>query len=127
MDDDLSVLRALARLLRTRAMEARGYGSAREFLAALIDRKPDEMPECLILDLQMPEMNGLELQRHLNREGIAIPTIVITAHREADMRELCEAAGADTYLLKPLQDTVLLAAIDQARAKTAQVRRRQQP
>lgn len=124
VDDDPSVLKALARLLRTRAMESRTYGSAKEFLAALPDGMPDEMPECLILDLQMPEMNGLELQRHLNREGIAIPTIVITAHREADMRELCEAAGAETYLLKPLQDVVLLAAIDQARAKNAQGRRR---
>lgn len=98
-------------------METRTYGSAREFLAALPDCMPDGMPECLILDLQMPEMNGLELQRHLNREGIAIPTIVITAHRESDMRELCEAAGADTYLHKPLQDTILLAAIDQARRR----------
>jgi FixJ family two-component response regulator len=123
VDDDPSVLKALARVLRTRAIGSRTYGSAREFLAALPDSKPDEMPECLILDLQMPDMNGLELQRHLNREGIAIPTIVITAHREADMRELCEAAGADTYLLKPLQDVVLLAAIDRARAKTAQTRR----
>jgi FixJ family two-component response regulator len=125
VDDDLSVLKALARLLRTRAIEARTYASARDFLAALPDGMPDEMPECLILDLQMPEMNGLELQRHLNREGITIPTIVITAHREADMRELCEAAGAETYLLKPLQDTILLAAIDEARAKTAKARRGQ--
>jgi FixJ family two-component response regulator len=123
VDDDPSVLKALARLLRTRAMDTRTYGSAREFLAALPDGTPDEMPECLILDLQMPDMNGLELQRHLNREGISIPTIVITAHQETDMRELCEAAGAETYLLKPLQDVVLLAAIDQARTKTAHARR----
>jgi FixJ family two-component response regulator len=126
VDDDPSVLKALARLLRTRAMETRTFGSAREFLAALPQGMPDEMPECLILDLQMPDMNGLELQHHLNREGIAIPTIVITAHRESDMRELCVAAGAATYLLKPLQDTILLAAIDDARAKTAQASRGRQ-
>jgi FixJ family two-component response regulator len=118
VDDDPSVLKALARLLRTRAIEARTYVSAQDFLASL----PDGLPECLIVDLQMPEMNGLELQRHLNRAGIQIPTIVITAHRENDMRELCEAAGAQTYLLKPLQDSILLAAIDDVRAKT--VRRR---
>ncbi len=106
-------------------MEARTYASAREFLAALHDAVPDEMPECLIVDLQMPEMSGLELQRHLNRAGIGIPTIVITAHVEAGMRERCEAAGAETYLLKPLQDTTLLAAIDEVRAKTDQVRRKQ--
>jgi FixJ family two-component response regulator len=118
VDDDPSVLKALARLLRTRAIEARTYVSAQDFLASL----PDGLPECLIVDLQMPEMNGLELQRHLNCAGIQIPTIVITAHRENDMRELCEAAGAQTYLLKPLQDSVLLAAIHDVRAKT--VRRR---
>jgi FixJ family two-component response regulator len=92
VDDDPSVLKALARLLRARAVEARTYASARDFLASLPDRMPDEMPECLIVDLQMREMNGLELQRHLNRAGVRIPTI-ITAHHENDMRKLCEAAG----------------------------------
>ena len=115
VDDDPSVLKALARLLRTRAVEARTYTSAQAFLASL----PDGLPECLIVDLQMPEMTGLELQRQLNRAGIRIPTIVITAHDEADMRELCAAAGAETYLLKPLQDTALLAAINDVRAKHA--------
>jgi FixJ family two-component response regulator len=112
VDDDPAVLKALARLLRTRAVEARTYGSARDFLASL----PDGLPECLIVDLQMPEMNGLELQRHLNRARIQIPTIVITAHNEVDMRELCEAAGAAKFLLKPLQDTSLLAAINDVRS-----------
>ncbi len=106
-------------------MEARTYASAREFLAALHDAVPDEMPECLIVDLQMPEMSGLELQRHLNRAEISIPTIVMTAHAEAGMRERCEAAGAETYLVKPLQDTILLTAIDEARVRTARVRGRQ--
>ena len=74
MDDDPSVLKALARLLRARAFEARTYGSAREFLSAL----HEGLPECLIVDLQMPDMTGLELQRHLTRSGLRIPTIVIT-------------------------------------------------
>jgi FixJ family two-component response regulator len=82
----------------------------------------DTLPECLILDLQMPDMNGLELQRHLNRAGIQIPTIVITAHTDSDMRELCTAAGAESYLLKPLQDTSLLAAINEIRTKAARSR-----
>jgi FixJ family two-component response regulator len=123
VDDDPAVLKALARLLRTRAVEARTFESAREFLASLPDATPDELPECLIVDLQMPDMNGLELQRHLNRAGIRIATIVITAHRESELRELCEAAGADNYLLKPLQDTSLLTAINDARAKAVQRRR----
>jgi FixJ family two-component response regulator len=123
VDDDPSVLKALARFLMLRAIEVRTYESARDFLASLPDGMPDELPECLIVDLQMPEMSGLELQRHLNRAGIRIPTIVITADREAEMREQCEAAGAETYLLKPLQDTSLLAAIENARAKTVRRRR----
>jgi FixJ family two-component response regulator len=75
VDDDPSVLKALARLLRSRAYEAKTFTSARDFLAAL----PDGLPECLIVDLQMPEMSGLELQRHLTRDDVQIPTIIITA------------------------------------------------
>jgi FixJ family two-component response regulator len=111
VDDDPSVLKALARLLRTRAFEARTYNSAREFLKAL----HQGLPECLIVDLQMPDMTGLELQRHLVRSGLRIPTIVITAHNEAGARERCEQAGVAAFLSKPLQDTSLLAAIDDAR------------
>lgn len=118
VDDDPSVLKALARLLMLRAIEVRTYESARDFLASL----PDGLPECLIVDLQMPEMTGLELQRHLNRAGIPIPTIVITADRAAEMREQCNAAGAETYLLKPLEDTTLLAAINDTKAKAARRR-----
>ena len=122
VDDDPSVLKALARFLTLRAIEVRTFESARDFLASLPDGMTDELPECLIVDLQMPEMNGLELQHHLNRAGIRIPTIVITANREAEMREQCEAAGAETYLLKPLQDTSLLEAIEDVKAKTARTR-----
>ena len=124
VDDDPSVLKALARFLTLRAIKVRTFESARDFLASLPDGTTDALPECLIVDLQMPEMSGLELQRHLNRAGIRIPTIVISANREAEMRELCEAAGAESYLLKPLDDTSLLTAIEHARAKTT---RRRQP
>jgi FixJ family two-component response regulator len=111
VDDDPSVLNALARLLRTRGLGARTFTSAREFLTAL----SDGLPECLIVDLQMPGMDGLELLRRLTLSGVRIPTIVITAHNEADARERCSAAGAFAFLAKPLQDTSLLAAIDGAR------------
>jgi len=107
VDDDPSVLKALARLLRTRALYARTFGSAQEFLDAL----PDGLPDCLIVDLQMPGMTGLELQQHLVKAGIKIPTIVITAHGDVAARERCESAGAIAFLLKPLQDTSLFAAI----------------
>jgi FixJ family two-component response regulator len=108
VDDDPAVLKALSRLLRSHAYRAKTYGSGREFLTAL----PEGRPECLIVDLQMPDMNGLELRQHLVRSGVPIPTIVITADGDAGTRERCEAAGAAACLLKPLQDTALFAAID---------------
>jgi DNA-binding NarL/FixJ family response regulator len=71
------------------------------------------LPDCLIADLQMPEMTGLELQFVLARRGVQIP-IIITAHDEAGMRERCKSAGAIAYPAKPVSDTSLFAAIDSA-------------
>jgi FixJ family two-component response regulator len=110
VDDDPSVLKALARLLGTRSFIARTYLSGPQFLASL----PEGLPDCLIADLQMPEMTGLELQQNLTRKGIRIPTIIITAHDEVGMRERCKSAGAIAYLPKPVHDTSLFAAIDAA-------------
>ena len=110
VDDDASVRKALARLLRVFAIRSQTYGSAREFLNSL----PSGVPECLIVDLQMPEMTGLELQCELSRAGARIPTIVITAHNELGYRERCQAAGAAAYLLKPLDENTLMAAINSA-------------
>jgi FixJ family two-component response regulator len=110
VDDDAAVRKALARLIRARKFCPQTYGSAREFLASL----GDGAPECLVVDLQMPEMNGLDLQYHLVRTGIRIPTIVITAHNEPGFRERCRGAGAVAYLLKPLDQALLIAAISAA-------------
>jgi FixJ family two-component response regulator len=110
VDDDHSVRKALQRLLRSVNLDADAYGSSREFLDALGDARPD----CLVLDLQMPEMNGLELQQHLAEAGIRLPVVVITGHDEPGMQAQCMAAGASTYLRKPLDDKVLLAAINRA-------------
>jgi FixJ family two-component response regulator len=110
VDDDPSVLKALTRLLRTRSFHAKAYRSGQEFLAAL----PDGLPECLILDLQMPEMTGLEIQQHLSRRRIHIPTIIITALGDTGVRERCESAGAIAFLSKPVQDASLFAAINDA-------------
>jgi FixJ family two-component response regulator len=110
VDDDLSVLKALSRLLGARSFATETYPSAQAFLDSLRNGRP----ACLIVDLQMPEMTGLELQRHLTSNGIHIPTIVITAHNDACSAERCRSAGAIDYLLKPLQSTTLLAAIGRA-------------
>jgi len=110
VDDDPSVLKALARLLGTRSFATKTYLSAPQFLASL----PEGLPDCLIADLQMPEMTGLELQLDLARRGVQIPIIIITAHDEAGMRARCKSAGAIAYLAKPVSDTSLFAAIDSA-------------
>jgi FixJ family two-component response regulator len=120
VDDDPSVLKALGRLLRTRALDAKTFGSAREFLAAL----PSGFPQCLILDLQMPQMSGLELHQHLTRSGIKIPTIFITAHDSVEFRQRCESASTVAYLLKPLQDIDFFAAIERTRCGSSAVARK---
>jgi len=110
VDDDPSVLKALSRLLGTWSLVSRTFPSGAQFLASLVDDRPD----CLILDLQMPGMTGLEIQRHLAREGIQIPTIVITAHGDAEMHARCAAAGAIACLPKPVNSSSLFAAIETA-------------
>jgi FixJ family two-component response regulator len=122
VDDDPAVLKALTRLLRVRAMNARAYSSARDFLAVL----PNGLPESLILDLQMPEMSGLDLLQRLTDMGIQIPTIIITAHDDIGARERCASAGAIAFLAKPLQDTALFAAVETA-SRNARTRRRPPP
>jgi FixJ family two-component response regulator len=106
VDDDASVRTALSRLLNASDFKPHAYPSAGEFLQSLADMQP----ECLILDLQMPEMNGFELHCELLRAGVKIPTIVITANHDLDRRERFRAAGAE-YLLKPLDQATLISAI----------------
>lgn len=108
VDDDPSVLKALARLLSARSFITKTYQSGAQFLDSLAEGPPD----CLILDLQMPEMTGLELQQNLYRRGLRIPTIIITAHDESGMRERCKSAGAIAYLSKPIHSTSLFDAIE---------------
>lgn len=110
VDDDAPVLKALRRLLRGRGFEVATYISAREFLQAL----PESRAGCLILDLQMPDMDGLELLQQLEHEGIDIPTIVITAHAGEGVATRCKTHGAIAFLSKPLQLAPLLAAIEKA-------------
>jgi FixJ family two-component response regulator len=110
VDDDPSVLKALRRTLRVHSFLSKTYSSAQEFLASL----PEGLPKCLIVDLQMPEMTGLELHQHLVRSGIEIPTIIITAHGDSRVRERSELAGVIAVLSKPLGNTSLFQAIDLA-------------
>jgi FixJ family two-component response regulator len=110
VDDDVAVGKALKRLLETSSYKVQTFVSAGEFIGAL----RDFIPACMIVDLQMPNMTALDLQRHLTRDGINIPTIVMTAHDEPGVKDRCIAAGATAYLLKPLRKAILLAAIETA-------------
>src|SRR5438445_815778 len=90
VDDELPVRKALARLLTAASFDARSYGSAREFIASL----RQEAPQCLIVDVHMPEFSGLDLQRYLNRAKLSIPTVVMTAFDDVDIRSQSVSNGA---------------------------------
>lgn len=112
VDDEPSVRVALARLLDASSFETKTYATAREFIEAT--RKG--APECLVLDIHMPDFTGLDLQRYLQRTNKSIPIIIITAFDDTDIRERCAAYGATAFLTKPLQGAVLIDAIRTATA-----------
>ena len=110
VDDEEPIRKALRRLLRASGIEAESYASGQEFLDAAATQKPD----CLVLDLHMPGMSGLQLLNTMRSGKQRVPTVIITAHDEAETREQCLAAGACAYLRKPLEDRLLLNAISAA-------------
>jgi FixJ family two-component response regulator len=110
VDDDSSVRRAQARLLGACSFCVQTYQSGREFLDSL----NSSVPACLIVDLQMADMTGLELLQHLAGMGLRIPSIVVTARDESDIRHRCELSGAVAFLLKPVMKDPLLKAIKAA-------------
>ncbi|MBY0239230.1 MAG: response regulator [Burkholderiaceae bacterium] len=111
VDDDLAIRRALLRLLRSVGIEARAFASGAEFFAALQPCPPD----CVLLDLQMPEMSGYAVLARLSAEKLAIPAIVITGQHTAGSQARAVLANAMCYLLKPVSDKLLLDAISLAR------------
>jgi FixJ family two-component response regulator len=107
VDDDESVREALPDLLREFGYEAGGFSSAEEFLAS----HELKQAECLVLDIAMPGMSGLDLQRELIRQGRKIPIVFITAHGDEAVRLRIRERGAVECLLKPFSDTALLEAL----------------
>lgn len=108
LDDDAQMRTAFRRLLTCRGFHVEEYESAREFLDALESHRPD----CLLLDLHMPGLNGFDVLETLQSGERAIPVIVITAHDEPGTAERSFALGAADYLRKPVQRAVLFAAIE---------------
>jgi FixJ family two-component response regulator len=117
VDDDLSVREALELSIRCAGWTPLTFGSAQEFLAHL----PVEVPSCLVLDVSMPELNGLDLQQRMKLERIELPIIFITGHGDVPMTVRAMKAGAVEFLTKPFDDAVLLSAIESAleRSKAA--------
>ena len=113
VDDDESVCRAVRRLVRSVAMDAETFSSGRDFLD-LIDAMPSFQPDCLILDVQMPGMNGLDVQDRLAKSDKSVPVIFITAHDEVGVREKALAAGAVAFLRKPFNDELLIKTLREA-------------
>jgi FixJ family two-component response regulator len=110
VDDDDSVRESLGGLIRSVGFAVKVFASAEEFLNSDHLRNTD----CLILDVRMPGMNGLELQRQLAASYCKIPIIFITAHGDEEVRSRALNGGAVDYLLKPFSEEALLNAIDAA-------------
>jgi FixJ family two-component response regulator len=110
VDDDTSMRRAARRLIKSHGFAVETFASAEDFLAS----EQLKQTACLILDIQMPGLNGLELQRQLGAEGYQIPIIFITALNDENARAQALTAGALGYLVKPFEDGDLLNCIKRA-------------
>jgi FixJ family two-component response regulator len=120
VDDDISVRDALHTLIRSVGLEARTFTSAAEFLNAAL---PD-VPMCLVLDVRLPGLSGLDLQRELHHTSVNIPIIFISGHGDIPMTVRAMKAGAVEFLLKPLREQDLLDAVTEAIDKDRAARRR---
>jgi FixJ family two-component response regulator len=110
VDDEESVRLALARMLRASSFEVSIYRSGEEFLESL----KSAIPDCVVLDFQMPGLTGRDIQRALSVAKVALPIIIVTAHDQPSLREKVLADGAVAYFTKPLRRDTLIAALDQA-------------
>ena len=110
VDDEESVRRALARMLSASQFDVDVFATGQEFLDSLRTRLPD----CVVLDYQMPGLTGRDVQRQLSLGQIHLPIIVVTAHDQPALREQCLADGAVAYLSKPLQRERLVGLINDA-------------
>jgi two-component system, LuxR family, response regulator FixJ len=118
VDDDSGVRNAMRLLLRSVKLECALYSSAQEFLAAFDPTQPG----CLVLDIRMPGMSGMELQQQLNLRGAVIPVIFMTGHGDIPMAVEAMQHGAFDFLQKPFRDQDLLDRIQKALARDAELR-----
>jgi two-component system response regulator FixJ len=117
IDDDEAVRQSLEFLLSTAGITVRAFESAKAFLAAM----PDIKARCIITDVRMPEMTGIDLLRHLNELNAGIPVIIITGHGDIALAVEAMKIGAVDFLEKPFDDEFLLAAVGAALNRDADV------
>jgi FixJ family two-component response regulator len=110
LDDDADVRVALTRLVSSAGFAVETFASGEEFLRSVQDHEPD----CVVLDLHMPDMNGFEVQGALSGSHPAVPVVVMTGHDTPESRARAIQLGAKAYLCKPVNDETLLAVIESA-------------
>ena len=130
VDDDANVRRSIQDLLSSVALESKAFATPKEFL----DSKRTDCPGCMILDVRLPGMSGLDFQRALAKEGVALPIIFVTGHADVPMTVQAMKSGAVEFLMKPFRPQELLDAVQHAlegdrklrekRRETAEVRSR---
>ena len=121
VDDDASVRAALDSLFRSVNLVVRSFGSAQEFLS----EAPTDGPACVVLDVRLPGMSGLDLQRQLAERDATLPVIIITGHGDIPMTVRAMHAGAVEFLPKPFRDQDLLDAVQQALDRSRVLRQEQ--
>jgi FixJ family two-component response regulator len=121
VDDDSRMRAAMQRLLKTVGLHTELFASPQEFL----QHKLPEGPSCLVLDVRLPGMSGLEVQQKLNETGAQIPIIFITSHGDIPMTVKAMKSGAVEFLTKPFRDQDLIDGIHQALKRSAEAQRQQ--
>ncbi|PKU23147.1 response regulator transcription factor [Telmatospirillum siberiense] len=117
VDDDDAMRGSVAFLFASVGLDSRQFKSAEEFLAAR-DALPKDRPGCLLLDVRMPGMSGLELQRRLNEEGFGLPMLMVSGHGDIPMAVAALKGGAEDFIEKPYRDQHLLDAVHLAIRKS---------
>jgi FixJ family two-component response regulator len=121
VDDDASIREALASLVRSTGLKVETFATAQEFLA----RAPADVPSCLVLDVRMPGLSGLDLQSRMRELNLEIPVVFITGHGDVPTSVRAMKAGALEFLTKPVLEGELLDAIARAIERDRVIRRRQ--
>src|ERR1700739_2336941 len=121
VDDDTDVRESLQELLESVGLHAESFATAQEFLSS----SRSDVPSCLILDVRLPGISGLDLQRELKRERISIPIVFLTAHADVPMSVKAMKSGAIEFLTKPFRHQDLLDAVQRSLSRARMLREKE--